>query len=164
RHPRGRAVEPGRGRSAHEVDADRERRARRAGLAGWTYLRRLPFRQPDRRAAHPRPGPRRGLRRPRLGRQRGRPLARRDLRGGARKAVGVVTTTAGGATMVVDPLARRGVTIAPASPATLARLAAAGIEVRPARLVDLTVAGARYETVKSALAILLAAPEFDLLL
>src|SRR5262249_38315087 len=83
---------------------------------------------------------------------------------GARKAVGVVTTTAGGAARVVAPLARRGVTIAPASPATLARLAAAGIEVRPAGLVDLTVAGARYETVKPALAILLAAPEFDLVL
>ena len=85
-------------------------------------------------------------------------------RGGARKAVGVVTTTAGGATMVIDPLARRGVTIAPASSTTLERLAAAGITVRPARLVDLTVAGARYETMKSALAILLEAPEFDLLL
>ncbi len=85
-------------------------------------------------------------------------------RGGARKAVGVVTTTAGGATMVIDPLARRGVTIAPASSATLGRLAAAGITARPARLVDLTVAGARYEIMKSALAILLEAPEFDLLL
>src|SRR5215831_17199325 len=47
---------------------------------------------------------------------------------GGRKRVGVVTTTAGGATMVVDPLASRGVTVEPASAATLARLAAAGIE------------------------------------
>src|SRR5262249_38622285 len=85
-------------------------------------------------------------------------------RGGARKAVGVVTTTAGGATMVVDPLARRGVTIAPASSAPLAQLAAAGLGTRPARLLDLTIAGARYETMKAALDILLAAPEFDLLL
>jgi len=61
---------------------------------------------------------------------------------GGRKRVGVVTTTAGGATMVVDPLASRGVTVEPASTATLARLAAAGIEVKPARLVDLTIAGA----------------------
>src|SRR5499433_314107 len=83
---------------------------------------------------------------------------------GGRKRVGVVTTTAGGATMVVDPLATRGVTVEPASTATLARLAAAGIEIRPARLVDLTIAGARYETMKAALDILLAAPEFDLLL
>jgi acetate---CoA ligase (ADP-forming) len=84
--------------------------------------------------------------------------------GTPRLHVGVVTTTAGGATMVVDPLASRGVNIQSASAATLARLAAAGIEVRPARIVDLTVAGARYDTMKSALDILLAAPEFDLVL
>jgi acetate---CoA ligase (ADP-forming) len=83
---------------------------------------------------------------------------------GGRKRVGVVTTTAGGATMVVDPLASRGVTIEPASAATLARLAAAGIEVKPARLIDLTIAGARYETMKATLDILTAAPEFDLVL
>jgi acetate---CoA ligase (ADP-forming) len=84
--------------------------------------------------------------------------------GMTRKRVGVVTTTAGGATMVVDPLANRGVEIQPPSAATLARLAAAGIEVRPARIVDLTIAGARYQSMKSALDILLAAPEFDLVL
>ena len=83
---------------------------------------------------------------------------------GSRKRVGVVTTTAGGATMVVDPLAGRGVTIEPASAATLAQLAGAGIEVKPARMVDLTIAGARYQTMKSTLDILLAAPEFDLVL
>src|SRR5262249_40262708 len=87
------------------------------------------------------------------------PAARRE-----HKRVGVVTTTAGGATMVVDPLASRGVTIEPASAATLARLAGAGIEVKPARLVDLTIAGAQYETMKAALDILLSAPEFDLVL
>ena len=66
--------------------------------------------------------------------------------------------------MVIDPLASRGVTIEPASAATLARLAGAGIEVKPARLVDLTIAGARYQTMKATLDILLAAPEFDLVL
>jgi acyl-CoA synthetase (NDP forming) len=91
-------------------------------------------------------------------------LARVPAAAGGRKRVGVVTTTAGGATMVIDPLASRGVTIEPASAETLARLAAAGIEVKPARMVDLTVAGARYDTVKATLDILLAAPEFDLLL
>src|SRR5262249_58348325 len=83
---------------------------------------------------------------------------------GGRKRVGVVTTTAGGATMVVDPLASRGVTVEPASAATLARLAAAGIDVKPARLIDLTIAGARYETMKATLDTLMAAPEFDLVL
>jgi acyl-CoA synthetase (NDP forming) len=81
-----------------------------------------------------------------------------------RGKVGVLTTTAGGATMVVDPLANRGVDIEPASAATRARLAVAGIEVGPSRMVDLTVAGARYDVVKSALDILTAAPEFDLVL
>jgi acyl-CoA synthetase (NDP forming) len=81
-----------------------------------------------------------------------------------RGRVGVITTTAGGATMVVDPLASRGVTIEHPRAATLARLAAAGIEVKPARLIDLTVAGAQYDTVKSTLDILVSAPEFDLLL
>jgi acetate---CoA ligase (ADP-forming) len=75
----------------------------------------------------------------------------------------VVTTTAGGATMVIDPLATRGVRIEPPSATTLARLSAAGIAVAPARLIDLTVAGARYETMKAALDILTAAPEFDLI-
>ena len=78
--------------------------------------------------------------------------------------VGVVTTTAGGATMVVDPLAVRGVGIEPPSAATLARLAAAGIAVKPARLIDLTLAGTRYESMKAALDVLVTAPEFDLVL
>ena len=92
------------------------------------------------------------------------PLAARQGRDQGRGRVGVLTTTAGGATMVVDPLASRGVTIEQASPATLARLAAAGVEVKPARLIDLTIAGAQYDTVKSTLDILLSAPEFDLVL
>src|SRR5262245_16094005 len=83
---------------------------------------------------------------------------------GAARRVGVLTLTAGGATMVVDPLGSRGVTIEPASAATFGRLAAAGIEVKPALMVDLTVAGAQYESVKSTLDILLSAPEFDLVL
>src|SRR5258708_9413817 len=45
---------------------------------------------------------------------------------GGRKRVGVVTTTAGGATMVVDPPASRGVALQPASPAPLRRPAPAG--------------------------------------
>ena len=45
-------------------------------------------------------------------------------------AVAVVTTTAGGATTVVDPLATRGITIAQPSAETYARLDAAGITAR----------------------------------
>ena len=47
--------------------------------------------------------------------------------------------------MVVDQLGVRGIAVEAPSADTLARLAAAGIEVAPARLVDLTLAGARYE-------------------
>ena len=84
--------------------------------------------------------------------------------GRPRKNVGVVTTTAGGATMVVDRLAVSGVNVIRPSAATLARFAEAGIAVAPARLIDLTIAGARPTVMKAALDILLNAPEFDLIL
>jgi acetate---CoA ligase (ADP-forming) len=80
----------------------------------------------------------------------------------ARRQVGIVTTTGGGAAMVVDQLGIRGIDAQPASPQTLARLAAAGIAVTPGRVADLTLAGTRYDTMKAALDIMLAAPEFDL--
>ena len=78
--------------------------------------------------------------------------------------VAVLTTTAGGAAMVVDPLAMRGVEIAQPSAETFARFAAAGIAATPARIVDLTIAGTRYEVMKAALDILTTAPEFDMVL
>ena len=93
------------------------------------------------------------------------PLARRlPVHNGTRRRqrVGVVTTTGGGAAMVVDQLGIRDVTVEPATPATLARFAAAGIAVLPGRVLDLTLAGARYEVMKKALDLALEAPEFDL--
>src|SRR5207253_3607053 len=78
--------------------------------------------------------------------------------------VAVLTTTAGGAIMVVDPLAMRGVEIAQPSAETFSRFAAAGIDVTPARIVDLTIAGTRYDAYKGALDILTTAPEFDMVL
>jgi acyl-CoA synthetase (NDP forming) len=82
-----------------------------------------------------------------------------------RPTVAVVTTTAGGASMVIDPLAVRGIAVEPPRAETLARIkAASGIDVAPARLVDLTTAGVRYEVMKAALDILIAAPEFDLVI
>src|SRR5262249_16450666 len=48
------------------------------------------------------------------------------------------------------------------SEATYGRLNAAGIKVSRSRLIDLTLAGARYEIMKAALDILTTAPEFDL--
>ena len=83
---------------------------------------------------------------------------------GAPRRVGIVATTGGGAAMVVDQLGIRGINAEPASAETLAKLAAVGILVSPGRVVDLTLAGARYDVMKGALDIMLAAPEFDLVL
>ena len=93
------------------------------------------------------------------------PLARRlqAQPAGARPLrVGVVTTTGGGAAMVVDQLGVRGVVVEPVSAATLAQLQAAQLPATPGRVLDLTLAGARYDIMKGALDILLQAPEFDL--
>ncbi len=76
-------------------------------------------------------------------------------RGARRPTVAVVTTTAGGATMVVDPLATRGIAVEPPTPQTLVRIKeATGVEVTPARIIDLTLAGAQYKVMKGALDVL----------
>ncbi|MGH2342613.1 acetate--CoA ligase family protein [Segnochrobactraceae bacterium EtOH-i3] len=81
-----------------------------------------------------------------------------------RGRVGVVTTTGGGAAMAVDQMALRGVDVVPPSADTRARLSAAGIDPGHGRILDLTLAGTRYDVMKAALDILRAAPEFDLVL
>ncbi|MBN9410068.1 MAG: acetate--CoA ligase family protein [Burkholderiales bacterium] len=94
------------------------------------------------------------------------PLARRVplLPPGRPPRVGVVTTTGGGAAMAVDQLGLRGIDVQPCEPATLERLRAAGIDALGGRVLDLTLAGTKYEVMKCALDILLAASEFDLVL
>jgi acetate---CoA ligase (ADP-forming) len=90
-------------------------------------------------------------------------LARVPLRRTTRNpCAAVITTTAGGAAMVVDSLAARGVELAAPNQATYARFDAAGIKVARSRLIDLTLAGARYGVMKAALDIVTTAPEFDL--
>jgi acyl-CoA synthetase (NDP forming) len=94
------------------------------------------------------------------------PLVRRvpfRAAGGRAPRVGVVTSTGGGASMAVDRLGVAGIAVEAPSADTIARLAAAGIAVSSARLVDLT-AGVRADVMKAALDVLLAAPEFDLIL
>lgn len=76
--------------------------------------------------------------------------------------VGVVTTTGGGAAMVVDGLALRGVDVVKASDETFARLTKAGIDAHHERVIDLTMAGTRSDVMKAALDTMLSAPEFDL--
>ena len=86
RHPHRRAVEPRRRRSAPQDVSHRQCRLRRARPAGRPHLRRLAFRRHDRHVPVARQGARHRLRRPRLGRQRGRSVDRRDLRGDARRS------------------------------------------------------------------------------
>jgi len=94
------------------------------------------------------------------------PLARRIplVSQPKRPRIGVITTTGGGAAMAVDQLGIRDMHVEPPSPATLSRLAEAGIVVAAGRVVDLTLAGTKYEVMKAALDVLLEAPEFDLVL
>jgi len=74
--------------------------------------------------------------------------------------VAVVSTTGGGGAMAVDCLAAAGVAVTAPEDGTRARLAELGIAAGGA-LIDLTLAGTTYDTIKSALDVLLSAPEFD---
>lgn len=76
--------------------------------------------------------------------------------------VAVVTTTGGGAAMVVDQLGVRNIEVQHPSAQTYERLAAAGVKVNSGRIVDLTLAGTRYDVMSAALGVLRSAPEFDL--
>lgn len=81
----------------------------------------------------------------------------------ARGRVGVVTTTGGGAAMVVDQLSMRGVEVVLPSESTLTKLKEAHIPGTAGRVLDLTLEGTKYEVMKRALDILLEAPEFDMI-
>lgn len=82
--------------------------------------------------------------------------------GSHRPTVAVVTTTGGGAAMVVDQLGIRGVEVSGPTGEAALRLAAGGIDPGHGRILDLTLAGTRYETMKAALDALLADPGHDL--
>jgi acyl-CoA synthetase (NDP forming) len=89
-------------------------------------------------------------------------IGRRPPAGSRR--VGAIATTGGGAAMVVDRLGVLGVSVAPASGETLAKLRAVNVPAEAGPIVDLTLAGTRYEVMRPALDILMAAPEFALVL
>lgn len=84
------------------------------------------------------------------------------LASGSRPRVGVVTTTGGGAAMVVDQLGVRGISVAGPSDGLIADLTTAGAPVESARIVDLTLAGTRPEVMNAALGTMLASREYDL--
>jgi acyl-CoA synthetase (NDP forming) len=78
--------------------------------------------------------------------------------------VGVIATTGGGAATVVDRLGLLGVDVVPANAETLAKLRAVGVPPQSGPIIDVTLAGARYEVMRPALDILMDAPEFSLVL
>ncbi|HKX08917.1 MAG TPA: acetate--CoA ligase family protein [Stellaceae bacterium] len=76
--------------------------------------------------------------------------------------VGVIATTGGGAATVVDRLGMLGVDVAPASEATLAKLRAVGVPPQSGPIIDVTLAGTRYEVLRPALDIMMETAEFAL--
>jgi len=82
-------------------------------------------------------------------------------RGTTRPRVCVLSTTGGGGAMAVDCLAVSGAELPGPSEQTIAGLAKLGIAAGRGPLIDLTLAGTRYEVMKNALDVVLSAPEFD---
>ena len=78
--------------------------------------------------------------------------------------IGVVTTTGGGGAMVCDRLALEGMTVQPPSDATLATVRETGLEIVRGPVLDLTMAGAGEEFVRTALTAVAADPEVEIVL
>jgi acyl-CoA synthetase (NDP forming) len=79
------------------------------------------------------------------------------------KTVTVVSTTGGGGAMVVDQISARGVGIAGCSAAAREKLEARNIPLGHGKLVDVTLAGTKYETMKEVVSTLIEDPETGLL-
>lgn len=78
--------------------------------------------------------------------------------------IGVVTTTGGGAAIMVDQLAVRGMKIVGPSAGLIADMTTAGAPVPHSLIADLGLAGARHDIVTSALELMQDSGEFDLIL
>ena len=78
-------------------------------------------------------------------------------------SVGIVTTTGGGGAVVSDRLALEGVAIRPPSEATLAAVRGTGLPVVAGPMLDLTMAGAGPDYVRTALGALAAEPEVGMI-
>lgn len=92
-----------------------------------------------------------------------RALSRTRLPKGRPPRVTVVSTTGGGGAMVVDQLAARGVEIGTASPAAREALTAQGIPLGHGNLVDVTLAGTQYDTMRAVVDTLIRDPETGVL-
>jgi len=93
-----------------------------------------------------------------------RALLCRSALAGRPRHVTVLTTTGGGGAMVVDKLGEWGVTIAGCSAATRQVLEAQSIPLGQGKLIDVTLAGARYESMKEVVSTLIADPHTGVLL
>ena len=80
------------------------------------------------------------------------------------KRIAVLTTTGGGAAMVVDNLGRLGLDVVPPTDRIIARLAQKNIHIHKAALTDLTMAGTRKEIYSAVLGELLASDHCDAVL
>ena len=80
------------------------------------------------------------------------------------KRVAVLTTTGGGAAMVVDNLGRLGLDVVPPTDRIIANLAAKNIRIHKAALTDLTMAGTRKEIYSAVLGELLGSDHCDAVL
>lgn len=82
----------------------------------------------------------------------------------ATRRISVVTTTGGGASLVLDCLSQTPVDVVPPSVATISRLCAQNVRIGPSRIIDLTLAGTNAQTYGAVLETLLASNESDLVL
>lgn len=91
-------------------------------------------------------------------------LMKRHRLAGRPRRVTVVTTTGGGGAMVVDQLSLRDVEIAGCSARARETLTARGIPLGHGKLVDVTLAGTKYDTMKAVVSELINDPETGALL
>jgi acyl-CoA synthetase (NDP forming) len=78
--------------------------------------------------------------------------------------VGVITTTGGGAAIVVDQLATLGMKVVGPSVELVEQLASSGVDIPHSLIADLGLAGARHDVVSTAVTTMQDSGEFDLLL
>lgn len=86
-------------------------------------------------------------------------LGKRSKLKGRPNKVTVLSTTGGGGAMVIDQLSLRGVEIAGCSDMSRKILTAKGIPLGHGKLVDVTLAGTKYDTMKAVVSQLIADPE-----
>lgn len=80
------------------------------------------------------------------------------------RTVTVVSTTGGGGAMVVDQLSLRGVPIAECPPTARAALERQAVPLGHGKLIDVTLAGTRYDVMKAVISALIEDPESGLIL